>query len=150
MIRVWKHRASVTTGSRKWAWRWAKSAQNRSPRDVCRLEVSELLLLWCHADVCQKTSRNGEAAVSNCAVTRSSSPPTALTKSMMGNDWLTTPLLLIGSDNRDVAFSAKMFNFFIWFHVIVYLNYAWIYPNIMTVRSLCEICDCCHIKKILK
>ncbi len=44
---------------------------------------------------------------------------------------LTTPLLLIGSDNRDVAFSAKMLFFFIWFHVIVYLNDAWIFPNIM-------------------
>ncbi len=31
----------------------------------------------------------------------------------------------------------------IWFHAIMHLNYAWIFP--MTVRSLCEICDCCHI-----
>ncbi len=35
--------------------------------------------------------------------------------------------------------------FLIWFHVIVYLNYAWIFPNTMKVRSLREICDCCHI-----
>ncbi len=39
-----------------------------------------------------KNSCDGEAAVSDCAVGRSCSPPTALIKSMMGNDWLTTQL----------------------------------------------------------
>ncbi len=32
----------------------------------------------------------------------------------------------------------------------MYLNCAWIFPNTITVRSLCDICDCCSIfiKKI--
>jgi len=45
------------------------------------------------------------------AVARSCSPPTALIKSTMGNDLLTTQLMLVGLNNRDVSFSFKMFDF---------------------------------------
>ncbi len=55
-----------------------------------------------------KNSRDGEAAVSDCAVARSCSPLTALIKSMMGNDWRHS-LMLIGSHNCDVT---KVFFFF--------------------------------------
>ncbi|KAL0161354.1 hypothetical protein M9458_045079, partial [Cirrhinus mrigala] len=41
---------------------------------------------------CAKNSGDSEAAVSDCAVGRSSSPPTLLTKSTMGNAWMTTQL----------------------------------------------------------
>ncbi len=106
-------------------------------------KVSELHLTSCWR--VQKTSRDGEAAVTDWAVACRCSPSTALIKSMMGNDWLTHSLMLIGSDNRDAAFSSQMFYFVIWFHAIMHLNCAWIFPNTMSVRSLWEIFDCCHI-----
>ncbi len=44
----------------------------------------------------------------------------ALTKSMMGNNLLTTQLNYhIASNKRDAAFSSKMFNLYIWCHVVV-------------------------------
>ncbi len=64
----------------------------------------------------------------------------ALTKSMMGNNLLTTQLNYhIASSKRDAAFSSKMFNFHIWCHVVVLKR---IFPSIIAVQTLSEICDC--------
>ncbi len=62
--------------------------QNRSPRDAFRLGKcqSYVPLALMSYGVCQKTLAMARPAVLDCAVGCSCSLPTALIKSMMGND----------------------------------------------------------------
>ncbi len=101
-----------TLGSVEMRW----TGLRRSLQDACLLEMFlkavrlALISRWRMTEI----SCASESAVQSSAVA-------ALTKSMMGNNLLTTQLNYhIASNKHDAAFSSKMFNFHIWCHVVVF------------------------------
>ncbi len=82
-----------------------------SPRNACRLEKCPSYVRLALTS-CWRVSKTLTTARRLCRIVQSRTVARhrLLTKSMMGNDLMS--LILIGSDNRDAAFSSKMFYFF--------------------------------------